>query len=701
MASESTTATIYYTTNGSDPIQSDPVVNQTVQIPQSLTLKAKAFDTLLAPSNVAEGVYELQMPPPQLTPGGSFAAPTTVSMSVSGVSGYQIRYTLDQLEPTETSDFYSNPINVATTTTVKAKAFKTGWTPSTTTPQTYTMNFGTLSPPTMHPIPPATAIGSLTVTLSSIPGATIRYTTNGTDPTSTSTPYDPPLVLETITNLKARAFHPDYVQSDVAPGTYTVKVPASLVTPSGGPYAAGQTVAISNPLAGAAIHYTIDGSTPTTTDPTIASGASITLLTSLTLNVKAFKTGCEPSDLVTHDYTVNDTVTPRVIAAGSRHALAIQANNTGWAWGLNGSGQHGDGTSETPRESPQAISALASIIDVDGGEFHTVSLKTDQTVLGSGLNTEGQVGKGSTSPKEETPVPVPGLTGIIAVAAGGFHTLALKSDGTVFSYGRNDEGQLGTDDAPADHPAPVPVVGLSGATITAIDAGLRHSILLDSNGRVWTFGANDVGQLGVGTTPAQSPIPLEVEFLPDETVTAIAAGEKHNLALTSDLDLYAWGQNSGGELGDGTTTMRSTPVAVKTKEGSQSTGMTKVFSIGAGYRHSFAVRADGSLWGFGSNLRYQLSSATETKWAQPIAGISGVVSATGGFEHSLAVTALGALWGWGRNQDGEVGIGSTETPQQTPASISASNLDWRVAKPVMSPVGGQYPTAPTVSITSE
>jgi alpha-tubulin suppressor-like RCC1 family protein len=493
------------------------------------------------------------------------------------------------------------------------------------------------------------------------------------------------------------------VASGVASATYTVKVPDPSVDVASGTYAAGQKVIITNLMPGAAVHYTIDGQDPTTSDPAIPSGSSITLLASLTLKAKGFKTGCVPSDLVQRDYTVTGTITPRVISAGNSHSLAVQSNNSGWAWGLNGNGRLGDGTT-TQRNSPLAVSALASIVDTDGGESHTVSLKTDGTAVASGINNEGQLGKGSISSQETFPVPVlvelpdVPLTGITQVAAGGFHSLAL-TNGTLYSFGRGTEGQLGTGST-ANQPTAMEVTGVSG--VTAIDAGRHHSIVLTSLKRVWTFGKNDVGQLGRGPGP-NDPNPGEVTIPGNLDVIAIAAGQDHNLAVTSDKRLWSWGRNNNKQLGDGTTTHRDTPVPVETQSGAQSTGMTKVLAIGAGNLHSFAVRADGSLWGFGSNSSNQLTNGVTpfTEFAQLIPGIAGVVSATGGSGHSVAVTAAGELYGWGLNANGQVGMGTEETPQPQPVPISMANLNWRVAKPVMSVLSGTYNTTKTVTISTE
>ncbi len=692
--------TIRYTTNGAEPTESDPTVasGSAVSIDKNMTLKTKAFKAGLAPSNTASAAYTIKAQAPQMSPGGgTYGTAQSVTLSTA-TSGASIRYTTDGSEPNGSSTLYSGALNIGTSTTLRAKAFKTDWVDSNTTTAVYTMSFGTLTAPVMSPTPPGTHLSSVTVTLTGPGIATLRYTTDGTEPTGTSTIYTAPLTLTTTTTLKAKSFHVDYTASATTTGVYTIKVPNPTVSLAGGTYSAGQTITISNSLSGATIHYTLDGATPTTSDPSLPSGNAITLLASFTLKAKAFKTGCDPSDVITEAYTVTGSVTSRVISSGSLHSLAVQSNNAGWAWGSNGSGRLGDGTT-TQQNSPKAISALSAITDTDGGESHTVSVKTpDGTAVASGTNSEGQLGKGSTSTQETTPVAVSGLTGLTAVTAGGYHSLALKSDGTVHSFGRNDEGQLGINSR-VDQATAVQVSSLSG--VAAIDAGQYHSIVLTSSGNVWTFGKNDFGQLGTGSAAADSLVPVQVTSL--SGVIAIAAGLDHNLALKSDLTLWSWGRNNNKQLGDGTVTNRNAPVAVKTQSGAQSTGMTKVLAVGAGYFHSLAVRADGSLWGFGNNGNYQLTNGvtSSNEWAQPIPGISGTVSATGGSGHSLAVTASGELFGWGLNTSGQVGIGSIQSPLQTPVSISASNLDWRVAKPVMNPIGGSFSTSePSVAITT-
>ena len=210
----------------------------------------------------------------------------------------------------------------------------------------------------------------------------------------------------------------------------------------------------------------------------------------------------------------------------------------------------------------------------------------------------------------------------IAIAAGGYHTVALRADVTVWAWGWNDYGALG-DGTWTDSNTPVQVVGPGGAgnleDIIAIAGGYHHTIALKSDGTVWTFGANDAGQLGDGTnTHRITPVQVFGEggsgFLTD--VSAIAGGHYHTIALKSDGTVWAWGNNFHGQLGDNTTTSRHTPVQV---HGEGDIGNIEDMSaIAAGYRHTIALKADGTVWAWGHNGYGQLGDGTTTESWTPV-----------------------------------------------------------------------------------
>src|SRR5262249_14193747 len=208
------------------------------------------------------------------SPGGStYSTARTVTIT-STTTGADIRYTLDGSTPTATSTAYSGPITVSTRTTLKAIAFRSGWTTSAVTTADYFFNYGTLAAPTFTPEPSQVGYGTQ-VALSALSGATIRYTTNGTTPTASSPVYTTPIAITSTTTINAKAFHIDWTTSPMSGGTYTVKVAAPTFSPGGGTYAPGQLVTIGDLTPSAVIRYTTNGVDPTSSDPAIASGETV------------------------------------------------------------------------------------------------------------------------------------------------------------------------------------------------------------------------------------------------------------------------------------------------------------------------------------------------------------------------------------------------------------------------------------------
>jgi len=290
---------------------------------------------------------------------------------------------------------------------------------------------------------------------------------------------------------------------------------------------------------------------------------------------------------------ISITTTPTVSTTNS-HTMALKSDGTVWAWGYNGSGQLGDG-STTDRYTPVEVSGLSGVMDIAAGDSHSLALKSDGTVWAWGYNGSGQLGDGSTTDRY-TPVEVSGLSGVMDIAAGDSHSLALKSDGTVWAWGHNRYGRLG-DGTTTQRTTPIQVSDLSG--VVAIAVGSRHSLALKSDGTVWAWGYNGSGQLGDGSTTDRYT-PVEVSGL--SGVMDIAAGDSHSLALKSDGTVWAWGQNEYGQLGDGTTTQRTTPI--------QASDLSGVVVIAAGSGHSLAMQLDGTVWAWGINVYGERGNGT-------------------------------------------------------------------------------------------
>ena len=334
------------------------------------------------------------------------------------------------------------------------------------------------------------------------------------------------------------------------------------------------------------------------------------------------------------------------MAGGWEHSLVLKSDGTVWAWGNNGSGRLGDGTTKDRPTPIQIGSRAVGFVTLAAGG-HSLAIKNDGSVWAWGGNPDFELGDG-TATDRWTPVQVRGLSGVVSVAAGGWHNLALKNDGSVWSWGLNDHMQLG-DGTKTNNRTPVRINGLSG--VAAISAGNLHSLAVKRDGSVWAWGFNENGRLGDGTTTDRST-PVQVHGI--SGVMAIAVGSHHNLALKNDGSVWAWGQNGFGEVGDGTTTDRWLPVQV--------TGISGVTAIAAGANHSFVLKSDGTVWAWGQNDYGALGDGTtKDRWTPVQAtGLSGVAAIAAGGQHCLARKGDGSLWTWGSNDFGKLGREATQ-----------------------------------------
>jgi alpha-tubulin suppressor-like RCC1 family protein len=363
------------------------------------------------------------------------------------------------------------------------------------------------------------------------------------------------------------------------------------------------------------------------------------------------------------------------------------------AWGDNRSGQLGDGSTAPNR-------AYWGVVNLDGawnaiaaGGGHTLVLKTDGTVWAWGENGKGQLGIGTTS-DAHTPYTTQ-ISNVAAIAAGGSHSLALSSDGTVWAWGLNDAGQLGNG-TNADATSPVQVKGFFLVRAVAIAAGENHSLAVDGNGEVWAWGKNTFGQLGDSSMTDRSA-PVKVKQL--NNVVQVAAGANHSLALKNDGSVWAWGDHRHLQLGNGTLLSPSlTPIRVPT--GLPTTPqpfLSDVKAIAAGGDHSLALTNGNEVWGWGSDKFAESSGvggglgAVAPLFPQSIQGITGkVIAIAAGTNHSLALTDDGRVWAWGHNDQGQLGDSTLVDPF---AVHSVKNL--HAAKAIAA--GGAHSTALAVS----
>jgi alpha-tubulin suppressor-like RCC1 family protein len=305
------------------------------------------------------------------------------------------------------------------------------------------------------------------------------------------------------------------------------------------------------------------------------------------------------------------------VAVGYEHVLALRSDGTVWAWGLNDKGQLGVGD-YVNRLSPVQVPGLTGIVAISAGSSHSLALAYNGMVWSWGYNGYGQLGIGSIATKNTPQVviigydsygnPIP-LSGIVSMAAGFGFSLALSSDGRVYGWGDNRDGELGRGTTSIYNTLPAYVMLNATNQLTEVIAigavqGNMHSLFLRGDGTVWACGSNYNGALGQGTTSGYFVYPVQVKS-PDGgsylgSMVSIASAPYAGFALKSDGTLWAWGYNLAGQLGDGTSVGKSLSVQVKGPGGvGFLTNVVKVFPNGSST--SFALRNDGTLWGWGGS----------------------------------------------------------------------------------------------------
>jgi alpha-tubulin suppressor-like RCC1 family protein len=316
---------------------------------------------------------------------------------------------------------------------------------------------------------------------------------------------------------------------------------------------------------------------------------------------------------------------------------------------------------------------------VSCGNVHAAAIKTDGTLWGWGSNDNGQLGD-NTITRRNTPVTTfAGGTNWKQVSCGGYHTTAIKTDGTLWVWGRNDYGVLG-DNTPIYRSTPVTTFA-GGTNWKQVASALYHTVAIKTDGTLWTWGSNLSAGLGVNdTTQRNTPV---TTFAGGTNWKQVACGYRHSSAIKTDGTLWTWGysnDNSKGSvvvvgalgINDTTTFAKSTPVTTFA-------GGTNWKQVSCGYKSTAAIKTDGTLWTWGYNNDGRLGDNTTTNRLTPVTTFAGGTNwkqVTSAVRHTIAVKTDGTLWTWGYNAYGQLGD-NTVINRSTPVQTFAGGTNWK------------------------
>jgi cysteine-rich repeat protein len=341
------------------------------------------------------------------------------------------------------------------------------------------------------------------------------------------------------------------------------------------------------------------------------------------------------------------------LAAGDAHTCGLKADGTAWCWGDNSAGQLGDDTQE-PRLTPVRVGALTGIVAIAAGELHVCAIDEQGHGWCWGDNGLGQLGNGTIIPSA-TPVPVAGLGSAETLAAGTSHTCATTTAHEAYCWGDNGQGQLGDGSTTGQQTATRVAVGAGLTSAWHITAGGEHSCAVREDATVWCWGNNGQGQLGTDTTVG-SPLPVAVDTAggyPGGSI--LSAGKQHTCSRDTTGVAWCWGEGANRRLGNGFTLDARSPTLVS--------DIDAVTSIAAGTTHSCAVAAGGAAWCWGRGTEGQLGAGSTPPSSEPVAVVDATAMRyiTAGTAHTCAIMTDGTAWCWGANDEGQLGDSSSQS----------------------------------------
>jgi alpha-tubulin suppressor-like RCC1 family protein len=358
-------------------------------------------------------------------------------------------------------------------------------------------------------------------------------------------------------------------------------------------------------------------------------------------------------------------VRPEVVqlAGGGYSAYAVGKDGSVWAWGDDLEGQLGNGTDSAISLVPVRVLRLSGVVAVAASANSAYALQGNGSVWAWGDNATGELGTGNEAYTSELPVEVRDIGRITLLAAGDLSAYALQQDGTVWAWGNNAFGQLGRGVGSSEADVPVEVRGLSD--VEGLAAGANAAYALSRGGTVWAWGDNTFGELARRAGALVGTSPVKVTQLTQ--VSAIAASAYTAFALEHDGTVWSWGDGSFGELGDGDCKQASSacppssgPVLVRT--------LNHVIAIAAGGYAAYALESNGSVWAWGDGAEGQLGdrSIASADVTVRVIGLRNVVAIAAGGSAAYALENNGSVWAWGDGDYGQLGDGAfwgSDVPQ--------------------------------------
>ncbi len=345
----------------------------------------------------------------------------------------------------------------------------------------------------------------------------------------------------------------------------------------------------------------------------------------------------------------------RPLSVGWNHSCRLDATEV-WCWGLNDFGALGNG-STTNSNVPVHVVELDNVVQVSAGTRHSCAVDHSGAVWCWGRNNDGQLGNDSTT-SSSTPVAVLAIEDVIQVAGGRYHTCALDAQGHIWCWGGNEHGQLGNGSNVEEH-TPVKVLDIEG--VIQVSVGQNHSCGIDDQGRLWCWGYNESGQLGLGDTGDRS-VPFEVTSL--SGVVQVDESYDHTCAVTDQHQVWCWGRNDSGQLGQETNDGHvAEPLLVP--------DLSDIVQVSVGAKTTCALDDQGQVWCWGGNSLGQLGDGTLTGRRQPglVPNLPTAVEVEVGDQMACALVLNGSVWCWGRNQNGELGAGLTSDYSTDPVQV--------------------------------